>query len=253
MKKITRLFGFVLFGALLSTSCGKEYASNEYLGRLPMMALDYRHVDTDDNEKADILREFTEEAATIIGKKLPCKIDEGVPLEVAEELTVTGINLDGITYAGKLRVTEDIPVTPATVKQDVFGDIRAKQYVIGLVLYSGDSIISNAGDRLGTLLHHEDVSEDKQDFIDYYFSILERRKYEYDELYKWTERKSLKYVSALAYHDAEKIPVKNVQQPFEGINYWNKGDIIEVTAVIELDHWYEQLSRFSGIRYTLAY
>lgn len=255
MKKNIYIAAFMSIGMLLISSCGgggSAYPSNKYLGQLPAMALDYRQADHTENEKADILKKFDKEAANYIGKTIPCTIDKGIPLEVAENLTIKAITIDGIEYAGKLHVTKDIPVTPGIIKDD-FGDLWAKQYIIGLVMFDGDKVWANSGDQMGTIFYHEELTGDKRNFIDYYFSIFDRRKFENDKLYKWTDRKSLHYVSALAYHDADLIPIANSQNPYDGINFWNKGDVVEVNGFIPLDHWLDELTRFTSIQYTLAF
>lgn len=253
MKKNNYIVAFFFIGMLLVSSCGgSSYPSNEHLGKLPAMSSDYRQVDRTEDEKADILKNFNKEAELYIGKTLPCTIEKGVPLEVSENLKIKAITIDGIEYTGKLRVTMDIPVMPDIIK-DQFGDLWAKQYIIGLVLFDGDKVLANSGDQMGTLLYHDDLTGDKSNFIDYYYSFFDKRKYENDKLYKWTERKSLHYVSALAYDDADLIPIANAQKPFDGISFWKKGDIVEVNGIIPLDHWLDELTHFSGIQYTLAF
>ncbi len=248
----------MLLVLLLVSACSKNYPSNKYLGKLPMMAHDFGHIKTSERQKASILKKFNQEVALLLGTTLPCTIGKGTPLEVVEELKITEITLEGISYTGKLRFTKDIPATTGRITEapewDWCGNKHSQQFVIGLVMYSGDSIMCNLGCPTNTIIPYESLSQDNKNFIDYYFSIIEKRAFENEELYKWTQRKSLLNLShVLSYNDADRIPIKNHDNVFDGVNLWDKGDTITVASVIPLTHWNEELSRFTSIKYTFAF
>ena len=175
MKRKLYLITPMLLVLLLVSACSKNYPSNKYLGKLPMMAHDFGHIKTSERQKASILKKFNQEVALLLGTTLPCTIGKGTPLEVVEELKITEITLEGISYTGKLRFTKDIPATTGRITEapewDWCGNKHSQQFVIGLVMYSGDSIMCNLGCPTNTIIPYESLSQDNKNFIDYYFSM----------------------------------------------------------------------------------
>lgn len=226
-------------------ACNKKPTVNPYFGNTIQLNKEYIDINYK-NYKAQshnkhVRNEIKTERARqklqaeidrLCGKPIPCEIDEGLPLRQISPLQFTEkSNIHtGMAYEGSFIVTEDIPFS--TAAEHTKSGLVYTQYIYTFVMYDIDRI-----------------STDKPNA--YFKSMIG-----VDPGYCYYRTKYLneKHNNHNSYGELttlERIYTKNTDvDSLKYFSFWNKGDTIQITGDI---YFYEELTRFTGIKLSLAY
>lgn len=243
-RRLYSAIGLLMFLGvpIITTSCGDKPIENQYLGKLPYIHYEYCNT-SNANKKNRLDGKYNAEFNRLKGSTIPCIIPDGIPLKVLDSLHIVDKNYHDIKFEGSLVFTKDMPVAPQTISYITYPYYRehAELQIVSYITYDRDRVYNP----LYNMEIHKSLIGDKSDYtyIDGVFT-----KWPHVTRY-WSNRERWSPVVDYSSKKSEDIVCSNPDNIFEGINFWDKGDTLNIKGSIYLyADSVEKIVRFTGVK-----